>query len=64
LACRPFAFGRLRARFREAQEPIPDRFEKAKRTRHILVGHLAKNDIANVLGYALNLIDRPTSARR
>ena len=63
-ARRPFARGGLRSRFREAHEPIPDGFEQAKRTRQILVRHLAEDEVANFLGYALDLIDRPTSARR
>ena len=52
------------SRFREAQEPIPHGFEQAKRTRQILVRHLAEDEVANVLGYALDLIDRPAPARR
>ena len=35
------------------------RSERAKSVRH-----LAENEVANVLGYALDLIDRPASARR
>ena len=61
---RPFAFGRFRSRIREAQEPVPDRFEQVKRTRQILVRDLAEDDVANVLGYTLDLIHGPASARR
>ena len=56
--------GRVRFRFREAQEPVPHGFEQAKRTRQIVIRHLAEDEVANVLGYALDLIDRPAPARR
>ena len=48
----------------KAQKPIPDRFEQAKRARQILVRHLAEDEVANVLGYKLDLIDGPTATRR
>ena len=52
------------SRIRQAHEPIPHGFEQAKRTRQILIRHLAEDEVANVLRYALDLIDCPTSARR
>ena len=61
---RPLGLGGGGSRFREAQEPVPDGFEQAKRTRQVLARRLAEDEVANVLGYALDLIDRPTSARR
>ena len=61
---RPLAFACLRSRIREAQEPVPDRFEQAKRARQVLVRDLVEDDVANFEGYALDLIDCPTSARR
>ena len=52
------------SRFREAHEPVPDGFEQAKRTRQVLTRRLAEDEVANVLGYALDLIDCPTSTGR
>ena len=44
--------GRLRSRSRHG-------FEQAKRPCQILVRHLTEDGVANVLGYPLDLLDRP-----
>jgi hypothetical protein len=56
--------GRVRFRIRKRSEPISYGIEQTERTRQILVRHLAEDKVANVLGHSLDLIDRPTSARR
>ena len=52
--------GRASARLKSRSLTV----SRTKRPRQILVGDSAEDDVANFLGYALDLIDRSTSARR
>jgi hypothetical protein len=54
----------LRFRIRQAPEPISHGLEQTNRARQLVIRRLAEDKVANVLGHALDLIDRPTPARR